>query len=184
MAQILILLILAFCLEANEIFKVKSFKELKYKNVIQQTFEESCGASSLATLMNLYDEKITEKDLINDLNTSNIVSFFNLQTIAKKNGFKAKGYNITKEVFEQLGIPVIARILRHSQYPHFIVVQNLKGDFVLSLDPNNGKRIITKNEFYSVLYKNDNGHILVVLPKNKKELKVANFLDTSFLLIK
>ena len=182
MAQVLILMLFTLCLEANEVFKVKSFKELKYKNVVQQTFEESCGASSLATLMNLYDINITERDLIDDLNTSNMVNFLDLTTISQKNGFKAKGYNITKEVFEQLRIPVIARVLRHKEYPHFIVVQNLEGDFILSLDPNNGKRIITKNEFYSVWNSDDNGHILIVVPADKRELKIIDYLDTSSLL--
>ena len=184
MAQVLILLLLALCLDANETFKVKSFKELKYKNVVQQSFEESCGASSLATLINMYDINVTERDLIDDLNTTNMVNFLDLSTIAQKNGFNAKGYNITREVFEQLRVPVIARVLRHKEYPHFIVVQNLKGDFILSLDPNNGKRIITKSEFYSVWNSDDNGHILVVLPKVKKELKIVEYLDTSSLLVK
>jgi len=55
MAQILIVVFLIISLEANDIFKVKSFKELKYENVTQQSYEESCGASSMATLINLYD---------------------------------------------------------------------------------------------------------------------------------
>ena len=60
MAQILILFfILLLPLEANNIFKVKSLKELKYQDVVQQNYEESCGASSLATLMNLHDTNIT-----------------------------------------------------------------------------------------------------------------------------
>jgi len=122
--------------------------------------------------------------LISDLNTTDIVNFLDLQTLAKQNGFKAKGYNISKKIFEQLQFPVIARVLRHKEYPHFIVVQNLDGDFILSLDPNNGKRIMTKNEFYSVWNKDDNGHILVVLPNDKTMLKDIEFLDTSLMLVR
>lgn len=184
MAQILILLLFVLLLDANNIFKVKSFKELKYEDVIPQTYEESCGASSLATLMNLYDANVTEKDLLSDLNTTDMVNFLDLQKIANKNGFKAKGYSITKKIFEQLQFPVIARVLRHKDYPHFIVVQNLEGDFVLSYDPNDGKRIITKNEFYSVWNKEDNGHILVVVPSNGVKLKKISFVDSSLLLIR
>jgi hypothetical protein len=184
MAQVLVLLLLTFSVAANEVFKVKSFKELKYEDVVQQTYEETCGASSLATLMNLYGMKMTEQDLITDLSTTDIVNFLELKNIAYKNGFKAEGYNITKEVFEQLKFPVIARVLRHSKYPHFIVAQNINGDFILSFDPNNGKRLITKNEFYSAWNKEDNGHILVILPENGAKLKNINFLDTSLMLIK
>ena len=183
MAQVLIIFFFVFALGANDVFKVKSFKELKYQDVIPQTYEESCGASSLSTLMNLYDANVTEKDLLSDLNTTDMVNFLDLQSIANINGFKAKVYSITQEIFEQLQFPVIARVLRHKDYPHFIVVQNLEGDFVLSYDPNDRKRIVTKNEFYSVWNKEDNGYILVVLPNNEKKLKKLNFLDTSLLLI-
>jgi len=176
MAQILIFLLLAFSLEADSIFKVKSFHELKYKNVTQQTYEESCGASSLATLMNLYDANVTEKDLLHDLNSTNAVNFLDLQKIALKNGFRAKGYNITKKIFEQLSFPVIARVIRHSNYPHFIVVYNLQGDFVLVLDPNNGKRLMSKNEFYSIWNKKDKGYVLVVLSKETKRLNISYLL--------
>lgn len=176
MAQILIFLLLYISLDANDVFKVKSFHELKYKDVIQQTFEESCGASSLATLMNLYDANVTEKDLLHDLNSTNTVNFLDLQKIAIKNAFRAKGYNITKKIFEQLSFPVIARVIRHSNYPHFIVVYNLKGDFVLVLDPNNGKRLMSKSEFYSIWNKEDNGYILVVLSKHTKRLNIPYLL--------
>ena len=185
MAQILSILFLVFLsLEADSAFKVKSLKELKYKDVVAQTYEESCGASSLATLMNMYDKNISEKDLLNDFNTTDMVNFLDIQNVAIKKEFRAKGYKITKEVFEQLSIPVIARVLRHKDYPHFIVVQNLKGDFVLSLDPSNGKSIITKNEFYSVWNQEDHGYILVVVPKDEQMLKNIEFLNNSNLLIK
>jgi len=185
MAQILSILFLVFLsLEASSAFKVKSLKELKYDDVVAQTYEESCGASSLATLMNRYGENISEKDLLNDFNTTDMVNFLDIQSVAVKKGFRAKGYKITKDVFEQLNMPVIARVLRHKDYPHFIVVQNLKGDFVLSLDPSNGKSIITKNEFYSVWNQEDNGYILVVIPEENKVLKKIELFNNSNLLIK
>lgn len=185
MAQILLTLLLtAFYLEADSAFKVKSLRELKYNDVVAQTYEESCGASSLATLLNLYGKNISEKDLLDDFNTTDMVNFLDIQNIAIKKGFRAKGYKITKEVFGQLKIPVIARVLRHKEYPHFIVVENLKGDFVLSLDPSNGKTLITKNEFYSVWNHEDNGYVLVVIPKDQKTLKDIEFISSSKILIK
>lgn len=74
-------------LEAGEIFKQRSFKELRSENVVRQTFEESCGASSLATLMNMYGFKYSEKDLIKELNTTDIVSFANLADTGVKFNF-------------------------------------------------------------------------------------------------
>ena len=42
---------------------------------------------------------------------------------------------------------------------------------LLSLDPSNGKRIISKKEFYGVWNKDDKGYVLVVLPTSNKKLK-------------
>ncbi len=170
MAQILIILSLVHIhLFGN--FKVKSYQELKYQDVTKQTFEESCGASALSTLFKLYKYDVSEIELIRDLNTRYSVDFTQLQEIAQKHNFKAKGYQVSKEIFETIKFPVIARIIRRKEYPHFIVVQNLPGDFVIILDPNAGKFLISKNEFYSFWIDKESNFILIVLP-NKKDFDV------------
>ncbi len=170
MAQILILFLLVNITFASSIFNVKSFQEVRFKDVIPQKYEESCGAASLATLMNMYNENVIEEDLLSDFNTSNMVNFDDIQKVANIHGYKAKGYKITKEIFEKITIPVIARVIRHKNYPHFIVIQNIKGDYFLSLDPTSGKRLMSKSEFYSIWY-DKGGYILVIVPKKKKKLK-------------
>ncbi|RBQ27750.1 MULTISPECIES: C39 family peptidase [Arcobacteraceae] len=170
MAQILIILfILQLSLFAE--FKVKSFLELKYVDVIKQTYEESCGASALATLFNLYGYESTEEGLLDDFNTTDIVTFSDLQRVALNNHFNAKGYKISKEVFEDINVPVIARILRKMDYPHFVVVQNINQNTIMILDPNAGKFVISKREFYSYWIDKESNFILVVLPKENKEFK-------------
>jgi predicted double-glycine peptidase len=175
MAQILILILLISSLNAE--FKVKSLKEMKFDNVTAQSFEESCGASSISTLFNLYDLNTTEKEIIKDINSTNMINFLDLQHISKKHNFKAKGYKIPKSVFEQLTIPVIARILRKAEYPHFVVVQNLKGDFIIVLDPNNGKYLLSKKEFYASWIDRSSNYILVAIPNNYSKSKSIDFLD-------
>jgi predicted double-glycine peptidase len=178
MAQVLIILIVVFSfLEAE--FKVKSLKEIKYKDVTAQSYEESCGASAISSLFNMYGLNTNEKEMIKDLNTTNMVNFLDLQTISKSNNFRAKGYKITKEIFEQLNIPVIARIIRKQDYPHFVVAQNIKGDFVLLLDPNNGKFLVTKEKFYNSWIEQDSNYILVAIPNDKLYLNNIEFLDVS-----
>ena len=97
MAQVLILFIFLFSFLHAE-FKVKSLKERKYKDVIAQSYEESCGASAMASLFNLYGLETTEKQITKDLNTTNMVNFFDLQKIAAKNNFRAKGYKISRVI--------------------------------------------------------------------------------------
>lgn len=177
MAQILtILFLLQLSLFAE--FKVKSFLEIKYIDVVKQTYEESCGASALATLFNLYSYDTDEKELINKLQTTDIVTFNDLQKVALDFDFNAKGYKISKEIFEDITVPVIARILRKMDYPHFVVVQNLDRNSVIILDPNAGKFLISKKEFYSYWIDKESNFILVALPKDKKKefKKLDSFL--------
>ena len=45
--------------------KVKSIVQMRYKNVVRQSFDLSCGAAALATLFKYYySEKIDEKSVI------------------------------------------------------------------------------------------------------------------------
>jgi predicted double-glycine peptidase len=179
MAQILIIIIACTIFLFGAEFRVESFQQMRYKDVIKQTYEESCGASALASLFNMYGIDTNETNLIKDLNSSNIVSFLNLQQVSAKNDFQAKGYKISKKIFQQLTIPVIARIIRRKNYPHFVVVQNIKGDFVLLLDPNSGKYLVTKKEFYGSWIGKKSNFILVVIPNKKLTLRDISYLDIS-----
>ena len=44
-------------LSAKAEWVVKSYQEIKNERVIRQTYEQSCGASSLATLLNILDDQ-------------------------------------------------------------------------------------------------------------------------------
>lgn len=57
---LLFLPILALSTKAEWV--VKSYQEIKNERVIRQTYEQSCGASSLATLLNILDD---QKSLMN-----------------------------------------------------------------------------------------------------------------------
>lgn len=177
MAQILtILFILNISLFAE--FKVKSFSQIRYHSVVKQTYEESCGAAALSTLFNLYGYETSEEKILENLNTTNIVTFSDLQRVALNNNFNAKGYKISKEVFEKINTPIIARIVRKMDYPHFVVIQNLNKNSLVIFDPNAGKYLISKKEFYSYWIEKDSNYILIVIPLDKK--KQAKKLESSF----
>lgn len=185
MAQILTTIFLTFNLiYANENFKVKSYQELRFTQVIKQKYEDSCGASSLATLMNLYEGNMTEEDLIVDINTTNMLSFEDLRSLSAKHNYIAKGYKVSEAIFENLELPVIARVVRHRNYPHFIIIQKLKGDYFLSMDPIYGKRLISKSEFYKIWFDHDGGYILIVVPDKSKKPMQHNVSLENFSLLR
>lgn len=63
-------------------------------------------------------------------------------------------------------------------YPHFVVIQNLNKNSLVIFDPNAGKYLISKKEFYSYWIEKDSNYILIVIPLDKK--KQAKKLESSF----
>lgn len=157
-------------------FIVKSYQELKNQRVIRQTYEESCGASALATLINLIDDKhFSELDLLKTMSQkelyTDMVSFADLNEAVKQLNYESKPYQINKELLDELtNIPLLVKIEEDPRYPHFVVIINHKGDFLQVLDPSHGEYISSKAEFYSVWDRyNKGGYALIIAPK--KELK-------------
>lgn len=157
-------------------FIVKSYQELKNQRVIRQTYEESCGASALATLINLIDDKhFSELDLLKTMSQkelyTDMVSFADLNEAVKQLNYESKPYQINKELLDELtNIPLLVKIEEDPRYPHFVVIINHKGDFLQVLDPSHGEYISSKAEFYSIWDRyNKGGYALIIAPK--KELK-------------
>jgi len=169
MAQILIrfLLFIALSLGADETtnFKAIPFSVSKLKGTVLQEYELSCGAAALATMMHLYGEKISEKDVLDKASTTDMLSFAQMANISKEFGFNASGYKIDTEIFESLQVPVIARIDNRENYAHFVVVMNHSGDFVSILDPSFGHYVQSKKEFLKWWNEEAYGYILVVMPE-------------------
>lgn len=148
-------------------FGVVSFAKMKSEGVVLQNYEESCGAAALATLMGLFGVKKSEKDILDKVHKTDMLNFEQLSSIATELGFKAKGYKIDVNSFEKLTFPVIAKIEREKEFPHFVVAINHTGGFVTLLDPNFGRYLAPKTEFYDLWSENKKGYILVVLPQSK-----------------
>jgi uncharacterized protein len=187
MAKILtILLIFAVLLEAEDenAFAVTSFAKLKAQNTVLQNYEESCGAAALATLMGLFGIQKSEKEVLDRVAKTDMLSFSELSNAAKEFGFRAQGYKIDKSSFEKLRLPVIAKIQREKDYPHFVVAVNHAGDFVTLLDPSFGRYTIAKDEFYELwVQEGTKGFVLVALPQsgNAKPIVEPHLPDGVFL---
>lgn len=180
MAKILIIFLTLSYLNAE--FAVKSLQETKYTNVIKQNYEESCGASSVATLLNLISiKRFSENDILKllDKNT-NMLSFNELNNALSKLGFEAKAYKLNRSIFEQIFIPIIVKIENDPRFPHFVVVLNYDGNFLKVYDPSFGEYLSSKKEFYSVWDKDGlGGYALIVKAKLLKNINI-NKINTTF----
>ncbi|EPV9359898.1 cysteine peptidase family C39 domain-containing protein [Campylobacter upsaliensis] len=171
---VLIMTLLPLFLKAE--FVVKSYQEIKNEKVIRQNYEESCGAASLATLINILDDSnLTELDLLKAMSGqqlyTDMVSFADLNDAVKKLGFQSKSYKIDRKILESImSVPILVKIEDDPRFPHFVVIINHKGNYLQIFDPSYGEYISSKREFYSVWDRyNKGGFALIFNPK--KQLK-------------
>jgi predicted double-glycine peptidase len=139
--------------------RVKSFKNLKFKNIIRQTRDYSCGAASLATVLTYYIGRETSEEEVlsailsngNDLKVAKIkekgLSLLDLKNYGESLGYRVKGYklpdyhNITK-----LKVPAIV-LIDHRGLSHFVVVKGSIGRDVFIADPARGNIKINLDKF-------------------------------------
>ncbi|EAL2140514.1 peptidase C39 [Campylobacter coli] len=143
---LLFLPILALSTKAEWV--VKSYQEIKNERVIRQAYEQSCGASSLATLLNILDDqkKFDELELLKIMSGqelyTDMVSFTDLNDAVKKLGFQSNSYQINRENLDKLvNIPMLVKIEDDPRFPHFVVIINHKGNYLQVLDPSVGGKI-------------------------------------------
>lgn len=136
---LLFLPILALSTKAEWV--VKSYQEIKNERVIRQTYEQSCGASSLATLLNILDDqkKFDELELLKIMSGqelyTDMVSFADLNDAVKKLGFQSNSYQINRENLDKLvNIPMLVKIEDDPRFPHFVIIINHKGNYLQVLD--------------------------------------------------
>ncbi len=142
-------------LSAKAEWVVKSYQEIKNERVIRQTYEQSCGASSLATLLNILDDqkKFDELELLKIMSGqelyTDMVSFADLSDAVKKLGFQSNSYQINRENLDKLvNIPMLVKIEDDPRFPHFVVIINHKGNYLQVLDPSHGEYISSKSQFF------------------------------------
>lgn len=147
---------------------VKSWKKLRDLNIVKQDQDFSCGAASIATLLNnFYGQNLTEDDILTQMGKEKErASFDDMQKIMPKLGFQAKGYALTYEQLTLLKIPAIV-YLKYRKNEHFSVLRGIDKNTVLLADPSLGHISMSKFQFLKSWDTTDdemNGKILAILP--------------------
>lgn len=152
---------------------VISIRESKFKSVIQQQFDYSCGSAALATLLSFhYDKPTTEAQTFEkmfEVGDQDAIREFGFSLLDMKNylqtiGMRADGFNISLDDLSEAGIPAIA-LIDTGGYKHFVVIKGLDGGDVLVGDPAFGSKVYARADF-EVLWE---GIIFVV----RDEIQVA-----------
>ena len=128
---------------------VKSLAQMKFKNVVPQSYDLSCGAAAIATLFkHYYGEDVGEQDVINAVKEfgdaqeieQNGFSMLELKRYGESRGYMAQGFKISKvENLKRLKVPVLT-LINTRGYNHFVVLKGVQDETVFIADPAFGNR--------------------------------------------
>ncbi len=154
--------------------KVQSWKERRDFNIVKQDLDFSCGAASVATLLNnFYGQTLTEEEVLKKLDKEQMrASFEDMRRIMPDLGFEAKGYALSFEQLAQLKIPVIV-YLKYRKDDHFSVLRGIDGNTVLLADPSLGHVSMSRAQFLEAWKTREGnlaGKILAVVPKKAETI--------------
>ena len=129
---------------------VQSWKTLRDAHIVKQDLDYSCGAASLATLLNAhYGQALTEEALLKAMDKQDgRANFEDMQRALPQFGFKAQGFAASFEQLAKLRMPVIV-YLKHRSDDHFSVLRGISGDTgtVWLADPSLGNRSYSRAQF-------------------------------------
>jgi predicted double-glycine peptidase len=137
---------------------VRSWKELRDRNVVLQGLDYSCGAGALATLMRYYfgDDVGEEEILLAILGSmsreevedreKNGLSLLDLKICAERMGYQAEGVRLNLESLPKLKGPVLIHLER-KDYRHFAVLKGAVGDRIYLADPSRGNIRMSAHRF-------------------------------------
>ncbi len=128
---------------------VRSLVELRFKNVVRQARDISCGAAALATLLKYYyAEEVTEREAIEAMvglgDREKIqkegFSLLEMKWFAEQKGYVATGYRINDvNNLSKLKIPAVT-VVKVRGYAHFVVIKGVANGQVFIADPAFGNR--------------------------------------------
>lgn len=159
---------------------VKTWKSHRDAHVVKQNQDFSCGAASLATLLNgYYGQSLTEAQILKDMDKPDMMANFeDMARVASRYGFKAGGVALSYEQLSKLTVPVVV-YLRVKGNDHFSVLRGISPTHVQLGDPSLGNRMFTKVQFLKMWETRSDeklkGKILLVLPLNSSATINSDF---------
>ena len=148
---------------------VTSIKEARFRRVVKQQYDFSCGSAALATLLSYhYDTPVGEQDVFvsmfeagdeQKIRTEGF-SLLDMKTYLEGNDFQANGYRISLDKLMEVGVPAIV-----------LINKGLSDHEILVGDPALGAKIYSRDAFEPMW----NGIVFVVT--DRLDIAKRNFND-------
>ena len=137
---------------------IKTWQELRERNVVMQKHDYSCGAAAIATLMRYYfQDAVSEKEILDDI-TGNFnevelnkrkekgFSLLDLKMFAERRGYIAIGTKLKLASLSKLRGPILV-FLNLKDYKHFAILRGIKENRVFIADPSRGNLQMSLSRF-------------------------------------
>ena len=134
----------------------QSLQARRWRNVIKQGWDISCGTAALATILHFeFGDGVNEqwllKSLLRRISQQEVrrrggVSLLDLKRAAVERGYHATGYKLSLDQMVELNLPAIVPLtIRGSK--HFVVFRGRLGDRVVLADPAFGNITMRDEQF-------------------------------------
>ncbi len=138
---------------------------------VRQNDETDCGAAALATLARYYRRPLSVEQLRDLAGTDRVgTNLLGLIQAAEHLGFAAKAVKASGETLPQVPLPAIAHVLTDDARGHFVVLYQVRHDWVVVADPACGVRRLTRDEFGTKW----TGYLLLAVPNSLPKPGAAN----------
>lgn len=134
---------------------IESMQEARYRNIVRQQTDFSCGAAAVATLLRYaYNLDVDEETVLRGMMTNadpEVVqtkgfSLLDIKRYVESLGLRGRGYRISLDRLKTIRVPTIV-LLDIRGYKHFVVLKQVRDDSVDIADPALGNKTLKMDEF-------------------------------------
>lgn len=135
--------------------RVESMQERRFRHLVRQHTDYSCGAAALATVLKYgYRLDVDEATVIEgmmgvsdpELVKQRGFSLLDIKKYVESLGMRGRGYRVNEERLKSLRVPGLV-LMDVRGFRHFVVLKQVIGDRVELGDPILGNRVIPISEF-------------------------------------
>lgn len=163
-------------IELRTDIRVEPLVEQKFRNIVRQAYDYSCGSAALTTVLNFYlgrslGERQVMEGLLHYGESERIVerrafSMLDMKRLVTALGYPAGGFRATIDDLMDLDHPAIVPI-QHAGFKHFVVLRTIREGRVFIADPAVGNISFTLAQFEE---KWDDNVLFIVFPGGDKPL--------------
>ncbi|WP_019143237.1 C39 family peptidase [Noviherbaspirillum massiliense] len=154
--------------------QIEPFSELKYRHIVRQAFDYSCGSAALVTILKYHlGLDVTEQQAMEGMlergEKEKIIqrrgfSLLDMKRYVASLGVNSAGFRAEIKDLLQLEHPAIVPI-DYAGFKHFVVLRGIRDDLVYIADPSAGNIVFSAKEFAGLW---DRNTLFIIYPPKDK----------------